>query len=70
MVQQTPDAGGFKPEVVLPSMVDVGVDKFVIVRIDDDGHRVEQVDQAPMLPTMAEYTAHDFFDALEFAATP
>ena len=52
------------------AMVVVEVDKTLVVRINDDDHKVEQVDQTPMLSTMADNTAHDFFNAMESLAIP
>ena len=58
------------PILLMTGMVVVEVDKTLIVHINEDAHRVEQIDQAPMLPSMADNTAHDFFNAMESLAIP
>ena len=50
-------------------VVDVGFDETVVVRIGEDGHRVDKLADASVFPTLAD-TSHDVFNALESMATP
>jgi hypothetical protein len=54
-----------------PARVVANVDQTVIVRIDDDGHRVEILDDSEQFAfaSMADATPHDVFNALESMAT-
>jgi hypothetical protein len=54
-----------------PARVVANQDQPVIVRIDDDGHRVEILDDSGQfaLSSMADATSHDVFNALESMAT-
>jgi hypothetical protein len=54
-----------------PARVTANVDQTVIVRIDDDGHRVEILDDSEQFAfaSMADATPHDVFNALESMAT-
>jgi hypothetical protein len=54
-----------------PTRVIANVDQTVIVRIDDDGHRVEILDDSEQFAfaSMADATPHDVFNALESMAT-
>ncbi len=51
--------------------VTVGVDQVAIVRIGDEGHRVEILDEAPLFASssMADDTPHDRFNAWESMAS-
>ena len=49
-------------------IVDVGAEQTLFVRIDQAGPRYDYLDQPAMLPTMADNTSHDFFNAMEDAA--
>jgi hypothetical protein len=53
------------------AMVVANVDQTLIVRIDDDGHRVENLDDSQQFAfaSMADATPHDVFSALESMAT-
>jgi len=50
-------------------VVDVGFDETAVVRIGDDGLRVDKLADASVFPSMAD-TSHDVFNALESMATP
>ena len=54
-----------------PARVIANVDQTLIVRIDDDGHRVEILDDSEQFAfaSMADATPHDVFNALESMAT-
>ena len=59
--------------ITLPAVVkvNVDVDQMVVVRIGDDGHRVEILDEAPLFASssMADDTPHDRFNAWESMAS-
>ena len=49
------------------SIVDVGVDQTLLIRITDGSHQVVMLDQAPI---GAQFTQHDFFNSMENEGTP
>ena len=51
-------------------LVVVGVDETAVVRVEEDGHRVDRLAESPGFPALADANQHEVFNALESMATP